>query len=316
MIKVPTGGIAWIHRKEYMIFGNAAQLLRTALPTELLNRRSLYAREGAQPSPLVAVAEDDWAPLDAPHQREELERRHIHKRSSTVALPESRDADVLATLRRNAHFQDMIRQLAGAAGVEGDAKADDPIATLAAAIGTVSAMSLRLEALVDVAGDRHHVGRREERRRSSGPGPLAALHSGRRRESIPMLPGRPPGTDRTDPDAAGLSPEERAPKVHWGDVGRSLSPATPTHRTRQTSSESPGVDGPSSSRHLSPALGLEDEHGAYRALDSFSFARLESANESDKEEQEMEITEDAAEPILFTRDLSAPPGGSSLHCIS
>lgn len=126
-----------------------------------------------------------------------------------------------------------------------------------------------------------------------------------------MLPGRPPGTDRTDPDAAGLSPEERAPKVHWGDVGRSLSPATPTHRTRQTSSESPGVDGPSSSRHLSPVLGLEDEHGAYRALDSFSFARLESANESDKEEQEMEMTEDAAEPILFTRDLSAPVGGSA-----
>ena len=33
-----------------------------------MNRRELYRKEGSEASPLVAVAGEEWDPVDAPHQ--------------------------------------------------------------------------------------------------------------------------------------------------------------------------------------------------------------------------------------------------------
>ena len=45
-----------------------AQLVRTALPAELMNRRNFYRKDRSEASCLVSVAGEDWNPVDAPHQ--------------------------------------------------------------------------------------------------------------------------------------------------------------------------------------------------------------------------------------------------------
>eukprot|EP00667_Euglena_gracilis_P002067 EG_transcript_2067 len=213
---VPMAGIAWFHRKEYAIVEGEPRLLRTALPSELMNRRRLYVRDGQEDaSPLVAVVGEEWTPLNAPHQREELARRQITKLQGSALVDNFKNVDVLAVLKKNAKFLDVIKQLMAASGLLVDLRSEDPIAALGRATASLRKMRIRVEVLQAVACDqiRHQ---REERRRTS-----EAIESEVRRR---IEEGRSTGPPPSAHAAVGTAADRPRQRSSGGDTANEPSP--------------------------------------------------------------------------------------------